>query len=156
MKQIYKSFAVLLCLAALVSGCAGQPAKLPEAKVLVQALAEKAGGGMELAEVPEKVMLKLLMVEAETLVDSALVMDTSRATTTQFAVLTAKDEAQVKGHEARFKEYQAMVLEQYRDYVPGEVPRIEKALLRRQGAQTVFVICDDPGLAEQVLKDYWK
>ncbi len=156
MRRIFKSFVVLLCLVTLVSGCAAKPAKLPDALPLAQALSQKAGGGLELAEVPEKVMLKLLMVEADALSDSALVMDTSRATTTQFAVLTAKDEASAKGLEESLKAYQAMVLEQYRNYVPGEVPRIENALIRREGRQAVFVICDEMALAEQVLKEYWK
>lgn len=156
MKTALKSLVIFLCLAALVSGCAGKPTKLPEAKTLAQALADRAGGGGELSEVPDNVMLKLLMLAPDALTEGAMVMDASRATTTQFVVLTARDEAQAKTLEAQLKDYQAMVLEQYRDYVPSEVPRIEKALIRRQGAQTVFVICDEPEKAEQVLKDHWK
>lgn len=106
--------------------------------------------------VPEKVMRKLLMLSGDLLADGALVMDASRATTTQFLVLTARDEQAAGKLEEALREYQKRTLEQYRDYVPGEVPRIEKALIRRRGTQSVLVICDDTALAERVLNEYWK
>lgn len=152
----FRRAAVLLWLTALLAGCAAGPAELPPAQDLAQALAERAGGREEMTRVPEKVMRKLLMVEPELLAEGALVMDASRATTTQFAVLTARDGAAAKRLEEGLRAYQDAVLEQYRNYVPGEVPRIEKALIRRHGAQAVFVICDDPALAEQVLNECWK
>ena len=149
---------VLICLCLLLlSGCAGkQTSPPPDSLSLAQAMAAKAADPEALSPISDKVLKKLLLVEEDILSDAALVMDASRATTTQFAVLTAKDEATAKGLEDTLKAYQAMVLEQYRDYVPGEVPRIEKALIRRQGRQAVFVICDEPQLAEEVLKEYWK
>ena len=156
MRTDFRRAAIFLCLAALLAGCAAGPAELPPAQDLAQALAERAGDREEMTRVPEKVMRKLLMVEPELLAEGALVMDASRATTTQFAVLTAKDEAAAKRLEEGLRAYQEAVLEQYRNYVPSEVPRIEKALIRRHGAQAVFVICDEPALAEQVLKERWR
>lgn len=156
MRCVCRLAAVLCCLAALTAGCAGKSAPPPPAAELVSALAERAGGREERTLVPEKVMRKLLMLSGDLLADGALVMDASRATTTQFLVLTARDEQAAGKLEEALREYQKRTLEQYRDYVPGEVPRIEKALIRRRGAQAVLVICDDTALAERVLNEYWK
>lgn len=155
MKRGIRAALLILCLM-LLTGCAGKPQQLPGALDLAHLLADKAGGGMELGEVPSQVMAKLLMLEEGELAEGVMVMDQSRATTTQFVVLTAGSEAGARKLEAGFKDYQAHVLSQYRNYVPSEVPRIEKALIRRQGLQSVFVICDDVKLAEQVLNQYWK
>lgn len=156
MKTGTKYLIVLLC-AVLLSGCAGKNAVPPvDSLTLAKAMAEKAADPEMLSEVPDKVLHKLLMLEEGMVTDAALVMDASRATTTQFVVLTARDEKTAPKLEAMLKTYQASVLEQYRDYVPGEVSRIEKALIKRQGLQTVFAICDEPALAESVLKEHWE
>lgn len=145
---------LMLCL----GGCSSAP---PQAAETVKPCTEVVAAILEgqafeeMTELGEKQIAKYLEIDTELLSDMAMSIDASRATAEAVAVLTAKDEASLAEAQAALEAYRAVTLEQYRDYRPEEVPKLEDAILSTKGLQTALIISKDAAAAETALQDAW-
>ena len=57
--------------------------------------------------------------------------------------------------QAALSDYCKAQLEQYRDYRPDEVPKLESALMKTRGMQTVLIVAPDAAAAEAALDQIW-
>lgn len=71
-------------------------------------------------------------------------------------VLTAVDEDALETLREALEAYRAALEEEYRDYRPDELPKVENALLRTRGLQAVLVIAPDAEAAAAALDEAWK
>lgn len=143
----------LLLLALGVSACSGGAAR-PAADV---ASAVEAGQPFEEMTALEKAQaLRYLDIDEAGVADLAMSIDASRATADTIAVITATDADALKTAQAALSAYRDSTLEQYRDYRPEEVPKLEGAVLKTKGLQTVLIVSRDAQAAETALSAAWK
>lgn len=140
-----------LCLGLTACGSNGTPKPCAD----VVAAVEKGQTFEEMTALSEAQILGYLALEEGVLSDMAMSIDASRATAETIAVLTAADEDGLKLAQAALTEYRDATMEQYRDYRPEEVPKLEGAVLETKGLQTVLIVSPDAAQAEKSLKAAW-
>lgn len=146
---------LLILLTLILAGCTKPPVKLPAA----QALADSVLTGQRFNEplgIKTGKLTELLGIKESDFTEAVMVMDVSRMTPECVIVLTAvSKEAGVRLEQALLDFKQAL-REQYINYRPEEVPKIEQALLRKKDLQQVLVISPDKSKAEASLDAAWK
>lgn len=78
------------------------------------------------------------------------------ATAEEIALFKAVDEAAAKEIKAACEARIESQKESYESYVPEEVPKLEKAIIRTGGVYVVYVTAADPGAAGKILDGYIK
>ncbi len=151
-----------LCLAGLMlfllptlTGCGGQQAALPACETVAQAV-QDAQTFEELTALSSEKLAQVLGVDAASLADQTMRMDVSRATAECIVVLTASDSAALKTLSQALLDHRNALIEQYRDYQPDEIPKLENAVLRNRGLQTVLVVSPEHAKANEALDAAWK
>ncbi len=143
-------------LAALLCGCGAKPAaKLPAAQELADQVLKSQTYSEEMFQVSETRASTLLDVEEEDYKELVMIMDASRTTSEVIAVLTAPDSAKADQAEQRMKDYLASLKEQYEDYRPEEMPKLEAAAVQRRATQVVLVVAPDQPAARQAVQKAW-
>ena len=94
-------------------------------------------------------------MEEEDYKELVMIMDASRTTSEVIAVLTAPDSAKADQAEQRMKDYLASLKEQYEDYRPEEMPKLEAAAVQRRATQVVLVVAPDQPAARQAVQKAW-
>ena len=150
--------ALLLALALLLGACAQKPATEtpPNPCAEVVAAIESSQEFEEMTALSANQILQYLDLNELLLVDQAMSMDASRATAEVIAVLTAVDEEALEQAKEALSVYRDVTLEQYRDYRPEEVPKLEAAVLKTRGLKTALVVSKDAAAAEKALDEAWK
>ncbi len=157
MQPFKKAGLALLALVMLyVLTACGPGAAQPVPCADVLAAVEQAQPFSELVPLSDKLLQKYLGIDAALLTDAAMSMDGTRVTAEQIAVLTAADEKALAAVQAALSAYLDSFILQYRDYQPDEVPKLENAVLRTRGLQTVLIVSADPALAKSALDGVWK
>lgn len=158
MKQTGLIALLAALLLALCACAAPQPAAVAPPKACAEVVAAIADGQPfeELTALADAQILKYLDLNEALLSDMALSMDASRSTAECIVVLTATDAEALGQAQEALAAYRDVTLEQYRDYRPEEVPKLEAAVLKTQGLQTVLIVSPDAAVAEQSLADAWK
>lgn len=110
----------------------------------------------EMTPLSQKQVLQYLDLDEAQLADMAMHMDASRATAEVIVVLEAKDAQGLQAAEEALEAYRDSTLEQYRDYRPEEVPKLEQAVLKSKGMQAALIVAKDAQQAEKSLDDAWK
>lgn len=141
----------------LLAGCTQKAAEAP-LKPCAEVLAaiEASQTFEEMTALSEQQTLKYLDLNESLLSDSAMSMDASRATAEGIVVLTATDAENLKQAQQALEAYRDVTLEQYRDYRPDEVPKLENAVLQTKGLQTVLIVSKDAAAAKTALETAWK
>lgn len=158
MKRLWMAM-ILVALCALLGACAQEPQELaapPKPCVEVADAIEAGQAFEELTKLSADQTLKYLDLNESLLSDMDMRIDASRASAEAIAVLTAVDEEGLGQAKEALAAYRDVTLEQYRDYRPAEVPKLENAVLKTQGLQTVMIISADAQAAEKALDDIWK
>ena len=94
--------------------------------------------------------------DAEDLVKDVAVYIGTGATAEEVAVFEAKNKASMSELKEEIAEYIADKCDEYEDYVPEEVARINKAVIREDGNYLVLCINKDPDKVNQLLNSYFK
>ena len=157
--------AMLLCAILPLAGCSAKTAPdavaatAPEFKPCAEIAATltelEAMDFEELTELSRKGAVDFLALSDALIVDLALWMDASRATTETVLVLTATDADALLALQAQVEAYRDTLTEEYRDYVPEELPKLESALLETHDMQLAFIICKDAAVAQASLGAAW-
>ena len=137
------------------AGCARQPAAAPACRAVADAVLASQSFE-ETTELSKEKMSEFLDIDPAALTDLTMEMDVSRATAECVIALTAVDTGALKALETALREYRDTTLAQYRDYQPAEVPKLETAVLRTNGLQTVLVVCGDAAKAQRALDNAWR
>lgn len=153
---------ILLCLCLLLGACAA-PANnaqqdLTTPPVDCTGLLEAIRASQtfdEMIVLSENQTLEYLDLNEGLLVDMAMGIDASRATAEMIAVLSARDEEALGQAKEALEAYRDVTLEQYRDYRPEEVPKLESAIFKTKGLQTVLIVSADQKAAEKALDAAW-
>ena len=141
----------------LLAGCTQKAAETPlKACAEVLAAIEASQTFEEMTALSDQQTLKYLDLNESLLSDSAMSMDASRATAEGIVVLTATDAENLKQAQQALEAYRDVTLEQYRDYRPDEVPKLENAVLQTKGLQTVLIVSKDAAAAKTALETAWK
>ena len=146
--------AICLCLV-LIAGCRGKPATLPEAAQVLAAL-RAAQPFADMSDMPDKQLNSYLGLEADWCADAAAVFDVTRYTPEAIIVLTAKDNAAREQVRKALQEYRDNLMEEYRTYLPEQLPKLEQSKVREKGLQLVLVIAPDEAVTEKTLNALWK
>lgn len=147
--------ALLLALCAALCACQKKTDAVPacsDAAAAMLASQETA----EMTELSAAKIEKYLLIDETLYTDAAVYIDASRATAECVCVFTAKDGESLAAVQAALSDYCQTQLEQYRDYRPDEVPKLENALkMKTRGMQTVLAVVPDPAAAETALDAIW-
>lgn len=109
----------------------------------------------ELVQLTENQTLAYLDLNEGLLGDMAMGIDASRATPEMIVVLSAVDEEALTSAEEALQAYLAATLEEYRDYRPEEVPKLEAAVCRSKGLRAVLIVSKDADKAVKSLEAMW-
>lgn len=157
MRRKMRIMAALLAMALLIGGAVAAHAEeepTPAERVLAVVLEGQAFEEMTALSV--KQIEKYLGVDMAWLSDMAMAMDASRATAEAVVVLHASDEEASRLLEEALLAYRDDTLLQYRDYQPAEVPKLEGAVLERNGLWVALVVSGDARAAKDALRAAWE
>ncbi len=146
---------MLLCLVcvALLAGCNGKP--LPTAQSVMDAV--RTGQPFaEMTDMPDDQLNSYLALEEGWYTDAVAAFDVSRYTPEAVIVVTARDKTTFAQLKQALQSYRDNLLEEYRIYLPEEMPKIEQASVREKGLQLALVIAPDDQKTVQALDAVWK
>lgn len=148
---------LLLALCLAFSACSQQPKTEapPKPCADVVSAVQAVQSFEELTALSDNQILKYFDLNESLLSDMAVEMDASRASAEMIAVLTAVDQEALTQAKEALAAYRDVTLEQYRDYRPDEVPKLEGAVLKTKGLQTVLIVSKDAQAAEKSLDAAW-
>ncbi len=146
---------LLLSLCLLAAGCAKRETQPPPAGELLKTILDDQPFN-EAAELSREKMDKYLDLAQALYLDGAMAMDSSRMTPECVVVLTARDAEALEALKETLASYLGSLKEQYRDYRPQEMPKLEAALLRSSGLQAALVVSPDADRALKILDEAWR
>ena len=106
-----------------------------------------------LAATAPEMLPSIYFLDSEQLVKGAAYMS-SGATACEVAVVECKEASQAEAVEKLFETRVSNQSELFASYNPGEVSRLDGAVIESAGNYAVLCVCDDPDKAEKLLKDY--
>lgn len=160
-KGLLLCMALVLCLG--LSGCgrvSTQEDPLATAKValspaqVVEAVAADQAFN-ELTPLTENQILEYLDINRGLMGDMAMSMDASRMTPEVIAVLVGADEESAKVIREAMAAYRDVTLEQYKDYRPDEVPKLENAVIETKDNMVALIVSQDAEQAKKSLDAAW-
>ncbi|MDY5731061.1 MAG: DUF4358 domain-containing protein [Eubacteriales bacterium] len=151
-----KFIALLLLLTLTLSACSTPSVQLLNPKETVEQLQKADTFTPELQELDEALMQKYLMIDASWYNDFYMLLDTSRASCEQILVITAKDKESASNIESALKAYTEALIQQYKDYVPEELPKLENAVLHQKNLQFIYAVAPNHNAIIQNLNTIWK
>lgn len=129
---------------------------LPTPKEACLAIQSSTDFTDELQEMDVDLIHRAFNIGLESYTDLYMLKDTSLASTEQIFFINAKDTATQELLLENIKEYRQALIQQYRDYVPEEVPKLEAALIKSKGLQTAFIVSPDQDAVSKKLAELWK
>ena len=157
MKKILSLMLSLACLCGLTA-CQeeAKPATPPEHKIsAVQAMVDAGAFSEELAELDGDTAFALYQLGSYGLVREDLlecaVLRSSGATCEEGAVLLFSDEEKSSLAETALKDYIQSQIRSNTDYRPAEIPKLEAALISRQGSSLLLVVANDMEAAKRAV-----
>ena len=155
-----KKRAVLILAACLFiaafAGC-GKKTEAKDLDLAAMAADLKDNGGFSdiLSPIETSVAAKLYGVDAATVSDSQVYCST-KATTEEIGLFKCTDEAAAEklltAGEARVESQRTT----YSAYAPGEMPKLDDAIVKQSGSYVVYVVTADRAKAQAVLDKYLK
>ena len=149
----YLFFLLALCL--LLTGCAAKQAALPAAQEVADKIAKSQAFSGELTRISQNRTEALLDLEAESYREAVMLMDASMATPEMVAVLTAENEEKASQLAQHLQDYLDSLAEEYEDYRPEEMPKLNDAQVLQNGAQCVLAVAPDQAAARDAARKAW-
>lgn len=106
-----------------------------------------------LSEMDESTALELYGIDAD-MVDSSCVYLGTGATAEEIAVFKAKDADSADDIADLLKTRVSSQIKAYENYVPAEVPKLKKAIVKTAGCYAVYVTADNADEAEEIIDTY--
>ena len=146
-----KFLLTILTLCVLLSACSSGK---KEVKVDVASLASELNGCVTtdtLTQTAADMIPTIYFLSADETVSAAAYMSAG-STACEVAVIECKDEASAKDVVEKFKTRVSSQSELYASYNPGEVEKLDAAVIKSAGKYAVLAVTDDAKKAEDILK----
>ena len=156
MKKIWRNLAAGFAACVLLASCGEQNADI---QVDINALAEALDTGITYQDPLEKLDSDMIgmLYSVDGLVEESVVYMGSGATAEEIAVFACNDADTAKNEvKPIVEEHVDAQIESFRDYVPGEVTKLEQAVIRQTGSYVVLSVSNDPDGANKILDEYLK
>lgn len=141
--------AALLCLG--LAACGEKTEVSPfEADKTPRALMDAGAFSDELEELEETVLLQLYELD-ESKVTKAVGFASTGLTAEEVAVFEMADEQAAQDAEELLQARLEYQIEANEDYRPNEMPKLDKAVIRRRGSTLLFLVANDYAAAEKAL-----
>ena len=156
MKRIAASAAAILMALTLFSGCSQTGSKTITAPTdeVAQKLMDSLSFEYPLNQLPEDAANRLYKLEGEILEEQAVYVGTGGALADEVSVWRVKDEKDAKTvQEAAEKRVENQKIS-FKDYVPEEMPKLEKAVIQVDGDTIILCVSSDPEKAKEVISSF--
>lgn len=152
-KGLKRGLAVLFAALAVLNlaACGGTGEKPFQAETTPKALMDAGAFSEELEKLEEVILLRLYELDESKVAASAGYASTG-LTAEEVAVFEMTDEQAAKEAEGQLKAHLDYQIEANVDYRPQEMPKLEKAVIRRRGKTLLFLVAADYTAAESALK----
>ncbi len=134
-----------------LSACQGESPKADFALADAQTLLDSAAFSEPLEELDLEIACSLYGLDQSKITEAAVYGSTG-ATAEELAVLVFTDAETASAAKANFEIRISDRAEAMKDYIPTEVPKLEKAVLEVRGNTLLFVVANDYAPAEELLK----
>lgn len=154
MKKALIIILVLACLAGCLSGCGGD--KVVESMdfaALSTALLD-AGIYSDLMSPLEKDIAAMLYSLDESDISECMLYCGTGATVEEIALFKAVDEAAAGRIAQAANNRKAAQKTSFENYVPEELPKLDKAIIKSSGLFVVYIVATDDAKAQEILKAY--
>ena len=142
--------ASVILLAAFLTGCGGGK---KEVKVDVNALASELNGCVTsdtLTQTAAEMIPTIYYLSADEAVSACAYMSAG-STACEVAVIESKDEDSAKKITEQFKQRVSSQSELYASYNPGEVEKLDQAVISSAGKYAVLAVTDDAKKAKEII-----
>lgn len=150
MKKTFFAFLALLFLT--LCACGGQEIKEFDPSSNAQTLLESGAFSEPLEAVDREVACALYGIDTEKVTDCAVYGSTG-ATAEELAIFVCADEDSAKAVESLLALRAEDRTADMADYLPLEVPKLEKAVVERRGCSVLMVVASDYGPVDALLED---
>ncbi len=144
-----QTLAVLLT-ALLLTSCSSKPAADVDIELLAESIVETVVFDDDLAVIEDSMIPMLYDIDGY--VDAVLYKG-SGATAEEVAIFQMGSDSDAKDAYEDAKAHIESQIKAYENYMPGEVARLEEAVVRRDGCYVSVVVSADPDAAEKLLED---
>ena len=151
MKKI--RLAALLILCVLLFAACGEKTPDYTCETVADAL-KKAVPFPEMTQMTDKYIAKHLYLEGDEWTEAVMWCGQIGVQADTILLIKAADDKKVQTVYEAAQEYLNEMKEGYRDYQPGEMPKLEKAVLTKKNNTVLLLICEDQTKAAPVLKQY--
>lgn len=149
------AFLALMLSLLFLSSCASKHA-LPNPKDASLAIQASTHFTKELQEMDVEFIHRAFSIDYENYTDLYMLKDTSLASTELIFFINAKDVSTQETILKNIEEYKQALIQQYKDYVPEELPKLDAALIKSKGLQTAFIVSPDQNAVNNKLNELWK
>ena len=156
MKRIAASAAAILMALTLFSGCSQTGSKTITAPTdeVAQKLMDSLSFEYPLNQLPEDAANRLYKLDGEILEEQAVYVGTGGALADEVSVWRVKDEKDAKTvQEAAEKRVENQKIS-FKDYVPEEMPKLEKAVIQVDGDTVILCVSSDPEKAKEIISSF--
>lgn len=156
MKRIAASAAAILMALTLFSGCSQTGSKTITAPTdeVAQKLMDSLSFEYPLNQLPEDAANKIYKLDGEILEEQTVYVGTGGALADEVSVWRVKDEKDAKTvQEAAEKRVENQKIS-FKDYVPEEMPKLEKAVIQVDGDTVILCVSSDPEKAKEVISSF--
>jgi len=150
MKRVF-CLVLILLLAAAAVGCGGSSEKEVDVSALASALAEGVEFEAALKELTAEQLANYLTLPEGA---QAAAYMSNGTTAEEIVAVRCADSGEAAAVETAIKAFLADQRAEMERYLPGEVARMENAVLARKGSCVVLCVTDDTDTAEGIIKEY--
>lgn len=156
MKRIAASAAAILMALTLFSGCSQTGSKTITAPTdeVAQKLMDSLSFEYPLNQLPEDAANRLYKLEGEILEEQAVYVGTGGALADEVSVWRVKDEKDAKTVQEAAEKRVENQKASFQDYVPEEMPKLEKAVIQVDGDTIILCVSSDPEKAKEVISSF--
>lgn len=155
----FAALAAAACLSlSLLAGCSGSGAKTITAPTseVAQKLMDSLSFEYPLNELPADAANRLYKLDGEILEEQAVYVGTGGALADEVSVWRVKDEKDAKTVQEAAEQRVENQKVSFKDYVPEEMPKLEKAVITVDGDTVILCVSADPDKAKEVIASFEK
>lgn len=155
----FAALAAAACLSlSLLAGCAGGGGKTITAPTseVAQKLMDSLSFEYPLNELPADAANRLYKLDGEILEEQAVYVGTGGALADEVSVWRVKDEKDAKTVQEAAEQRVENQKVSFKDYVPEEMPKLEKAVITVDGDTVILCVSADPDKAKEVIASFEK
>ncbi|MBO4331009.1 MAG: DUF4358 domain-containing protein [Oscillospiraceae bacterium] len=149
-----KALVFTLLIFLIFYGCSSKPTDI-DIFSLADSVSASSAFSEELAQADSTIGCYLYGIDPELPEDSVFLFS-SGATSEELAVFKMRSEADAEAAEAAVRERISSQRASFSDYGPDELPKLDKAVVKRSGVYTVLCVASDSTAAESAIAAFFR